>query len=270
MPTLRLILTYLSCHGTNPCPPCQEPCGKSCFHGRCGKKCSDACDPCTQLLTPTCIHQEDISVLCCLSGCFPPCRKYNLQRQECGHCLPVSCGDTSNLVCIECQAGRNPGSPIITLPCGHHFESKTLDNHVGIIGSYEINKYGTISFIDCRKLGNCDMSCPDCAAEIHSTSAYAIVSEIPKLEETTKNLVSRIGRDIGILGKRLSYHEIMLRNSFPVLKMGLRPSPLADTGNRQLISQRYQGLREVQEHITTIRGIYSFESKCDIYLLTSG
>lgn len=177
----------------------------------------------------------------------------------------MSCSDKSRPVCTECKTGHRPSSPVITLPCGHCFESETLDRHVGITGAYEIDRYGFVSFIDSRKLKNCNMTCPDCGAEIHDIPAYAMISGVPKLLEETKKLIARIGGHIGIIGKRLSYHEITLRNNFPLLKMGLRPSPLSDGANRQLISQRYQALREVQEQIIAIRGIYHFENRSDIF-----
>ncbi|KAL1857897.1 hypothetical protein Plec18170_003121 [Paecilomyces lecythidis] len=80
-----------------------------------------------------------------------------------------------------------------------------------------------------------------------------MVSGIQSLQDRIQKLVAKVGAEIGNFGKRISYHEMTLRNTFPDLKMGLRSSPLADKANRQLISQRYLELREVQDQITELR-----------------
>lgn len=37
-----------SCHGQEPCPPCQAPCDVCCGHSKCVKKCYEPCTPCAE------------------------------------------------------------------------------------------------------------------------------------------------------------------------------------------------------------------------------
>ena len=66
------------CHKEN-CPPCQQPCRRSCVHGTCTKVCSKTCDPCVRPCQCGCDHHEPCGSLCSLpcakTPCGEPCTK---------------------------------------------------------------------------------------------------------------------------------------------------------------------------------------------------
>ena len=195
--------------------------------------------------------------MCCLGPYLPPCNDYTyVCRDECGHQLPVFCGKKAPANCIKCDTGVYPAIPVINLPCGHDIELDYLDGNAEISNvrnPEETNKEsdGSICTDKLEKF-----TCPECGKPVREEQ-----TGIPKLAEVADKLITKMGQSMGMLGKQLTYHEIMLRNSFPLLQQGLRSSPLGYAANQQLISERFRGLTEVQDHITEVRGIVALPNR---------
>lgn len=161
------------------------------------------------------------------------------------------CGEKAPKNCIQCETGAPPAVPTINLPCGHDMELDNLETSAEISNSGNLEeKKGSANPPSGGHLKTIDLTCSECGR-----LARASQTEIPKLAEVADKLITKMAQYIGILGKRLTYHEVMLRNSFPSLKQGLRSSPLGFAANQQLISERFRGLTEAQDHIAAIRGM---------------
>jgi len=74
-----------ACHGSEPCPPCAQPCDNRCSHSACSKACHEPCSPCAeQKCSSSCEHTQ--CTMPCAAPCdWVPCSKRCDKTLSCSH-----------------------------------------------------------------------------------------------------------------------------------------------------------------------------------------
>ncbi|KAL2002422.1 hypothetical protein VTN02DRAFT_6800 [Thermoascus thermophilus] len=256
-------------------PPCEATCGATLS---CGHTCTEKCHP------PE-LHETD-SMKCkepcnkthpdcghlCEKACGEDCGTCTVEKGttnlDCGHVGVVTCDIDYWGVVPKCNAIVREYSPVATSAKANARDARKLVIYPALENATRSSRALTSVFsiamvlvpallvsilvsaaVPTLQSPQRDI-CPVLSVLVLSPVQWA---EIPKLAEVADKLITKMAQYIGILGKRLTNHEVMLRNSFPSLKQGLRSSPLGFAANQQLISERFRGLTEVQDHIVAIR-----------------
>jgi hypothetical protein len=129
-----------------------------------------------------------------------------------------------------------------------------LDCHVKIHDILQARADGSIDHVYIDQFDKANQSCPVCKEIFSNISRYSIITDLRNLSENVARLISVIGHKISVFGKRLSYHETLLRDTFTGFLQEIRPNPLSAPMNRQMIQERCRGLAEVQADITETKG----------------
>ncbi|PGH04969.1 hypothetical protein AJ79_06926 [Helicocarpus griseus UAMH5409] len=206
---------------------CRERCNKfrdTCIHV-CQKECGEPCGPCQVPLSVTSLQCGHVVTTTCAertAGILPVCQEVIEEKiLNCGHKFAVMCSFKDQ-------------DPLCSEPCGLIFE---CGHHcTGICGSCSTSKHAPCGKICGQKL-NCEHRC------------NVDIGKTDKLSNILDSLLFVAGKKYQMLGKRLLYHEIHLRETFKLFRGEIRPTPLSAAHNRQLIQERGSGLADVQTHI---------------------
>ncbi|KKZ67786.1 hypothetical protein EMCG_06552 [[Emmonsia] crescens] len=244
-------------------PPCQKRCDQLLLCGhictqschpfelhassimKCGGKCSKLHDTCKHLCTKACGEP-----------CGPCTTVLSTISLRCGHAAMVTCAERNSSAPPLCQAIVEE----LTLHCGHKFVvtcafrdqeplcAETCD-FILECGHWCIGVCET-----CRKTKHapCAQKCGKKLKCQHGCDA-SYTGNRQKLPSTIDSLLLNIGRKYHMLGKRLQYVEIMLRETFKLFRGQIRPTPLSAGHNRRLIQDRGSEIAEVQVHVLEIK-----------------
>lgn len=86
-------LCATSCHGEEPCPPCEAPCDVQCDHSKCPPQCHEPCTPCAEERCLSNCPQAACSMPCAAPCDHVPCSRRCSNILECGHQCPTVCGE---------------------------------------------------------------------------------------------------------------------------------------------------------------------------------
>ena len=245
------------CHG-GKCPPCLLPCQRSCIHGKCSQVCSKVCDPCVKTCSSSCKHQEVSTTLCCLTYAQNPCNEPCSRLLQCGHLCPSLCGERCATVCGQCKDGNFPAQSQISLSCGHSFDVKRLDHHVGLEKVFKTTDTGTIrrprSGIT---LGDKMLpSCPECNMQCHDVRRYALLTHVQAIQANIDRLFKKLGRKMCQFMGHINDAKEELQSDFTEFQKRLKAGPLAGKRNEHLVRIRGSALNDIQLQLTGFRGKY--------------
>lgn len=247
------------CH-VGPCPPCILPCKRQCSHGPCSQPCSAICDPCVKPCDRSCSHLGSCTTMCCLPCNRIPCEEPCTKRLSCGHNCPSLCGEPCATTCSQCITGRPSACTQMFLPCGHSFDLRVLDGHVGLSLLYELGSDGWIknarapSALDRSKLRT---SCPTCRTHFSQLARYELGVQLSALEDNLDGLYAKFSRKLHWILHDMYFRKMELDRSFDTWRKALRPSPLSGRFNESLVRGRGNALVEIQATITNFRGATS-------------
>ena len=243
------------CHG-GTCPPCALPCQKSCSHGKCQQICGKICDPCIRRFTSSCKHSGDDTTICCLTYAQLPCNEPCNRLLLCGHLCSSLCGERCSTTCAQCRTGHFPDRLQLFLSCGHNFDIKTLDTHVGLGRIFEVSGTGNIERPRFGILQDATtvLRCPECSATCNDVRRYALINHLPNLAENVDRLIKKLGRKMyGYMEQMLEVKD-NLEVEFPDFQKSLKAGPLAGKKNENLVRVRASKLNGVQQQIVNYRG----------------
>ncbi|XP_056376825.1 NFX1-type zinc finger-containing protein 1-like [Hyla sarda] len=162
---------------------CIRACEKSCFHGKCPRKCSEPCIPCTKPCGWMCGHKRCTKLCwepCDREPCNKPCKK-NL---KCGHPCIGFCGEPCPKKCRVCDPDEvkelifgNEADPdahfVQLMDCPHFFEVTKFSEWMSGKDADQIIKL---------------KSCPKCSKPIRKNLRYGnlikqTLSDLEKVKE---------------------------------------------------------------------------------------
>lgn len=199
------------------------------------------------------MHKGIIDSTCALPSGLEPCSKLCKQRLGCGHMFPGVCGSDPPEVCIECVQNKRPHDPTLLLPCGHFIRATTADIAVELY--YMIRRPMYIDNFRDGDLLTRKPECPFCKGSLLDSPRYFDLKEAPNMSKIIDRLLSKAGRKIASLNRRVSYHEEQLVDNFHTFCQQIRPTPLSAPSNRRMIQDRCSELAEVQQAILDTRGM---------------
>ena len=242
------------CH-MGGCRPCMAECEKSCSHGKCGLPCSVVCDPCVKPNLPqTCEHQQGLESLCCLPCVLVPCSKPCGKTLSCGlHSCPGICGEACPDDCAECE-GKEVGTHMPMLPCGHSFMHQKLDSLYGMHDLYHIDEHGIVISLDIKRLpSESSMVCPTCNEPIRGSKRYELAASIASVLDVLDRLYAKLGRKMGMYARQIRDEEKSLTGNFRNLVKELKTGPMSTGPNRQAIMRYGSNLTEIQQSLVKFR-----------------
>lgn len=202
-----------TCHGEEPCSPCNLPCEVRCSHSRCSRGCNEPCPPCAEQCSWTCVHREPCTMPCAVPCDIIPCSKRCEKDLDCGHRCPGICGEACPTVqfCKECASPEIlektvdfimydtygdvnvDEEPIIFLTCGHFYTVSTLDGLMDLKESYIIDPEGKIlgpKPSSRVSSGKAPKGCPECRTPLRDIHRYNRVVKLALLDEATRRFVA--------------------------------------------------------------------------------
>jgi len=244
------------CH-SGPCPPCYLPRKRSCRHGGCSQPCSTRYDPCVRPCDWSCPHFGSCTTMCCLPCDRIPCDEPCTKLLSCGHICSSLCGEKCATACSQCVSGRPPRKSQMFLPCGHSFDLKLLDDHVGISILYDLSSTGRIlkaRAASARDRADVKTYCPTCGIQFKQLTRYRLCDQLSALEGNIDRMYAKFSKKLNTFMEQMYSRKVELDQSFDAWSKTLRPSPLSGRTNEGLVRHRGNALAEVQESITDFRG----------------
>lgn len=246
-----------SCH-KGVCPPCRSSCQRACQHAGCKKQCNEICDPCTRPCGRGCPHGSPCELMCCLPCNNLPCSEPCVELLRCGHLCPSLCNERCPEHCPQCSTGAIPKKTMMFLPCGHHFDVETLDQHVGLLAIYQMGLSGRIKKIDLKSepfsSKKLRLSCPSCNKDFGDTRRYLHVKQLSTMKENVDRLLGRLSRMTSLFLKRMSEVKVNLDGTYEAFQNGLKSGPLSGKTNEDLVRYRGNALAGVTHQIQSFKG----------------
>lgn len=243
-----------SCH-VGGCPPCLSPCQRSCQHRGCPRECSKICDPCVRPCNRACPHGSPCSTMCCLPCDQLPCNKPCAQLLRCGHLCPSLCGEKCPEDCPQCINGIMPSKTMIFLPCGHQFDAKILDDHVGLSSIYQMDCNGRVEKVLLRpQWPRMKASCPSCGKGLGDVSRYSLFTQLSQMKDNTDRLLAKFSRKMHTSLDQMYNAKSNLDATYEAFKRGLRSGPLTGKMNDDLVRYRGSSLAGITDQIQSFRG----------------
>lgn len=244
------------CH-YGQCPPCEQPCIRSCDHGKiCKKSCSDACDPCVEgCLKTSCAHGS-CSTICSLPCGWLPCSKPCPVLLPCSHICPGLCGERCATVCPQCETGQVPQGAKMFLPCGHDFDAASLDAIFGLADLYELSGSGEIMSIkrSTNELSKATLQCPQCGIACNDLQRYRQLEQFKTAPETIERLYKLFGRKLAFFARKVQRDSRDLDDGFDWFCKNIELGPLAGENSAKIVKARMLYIMSTQNLITRFRG----------------
>lgn len=244
------------CH-PGPCPECEQPCIRSCEHGKgCRKPCHVICDPCVQgCLKTSCTH-GGCSTICSLPCCRLPCNEPCPLLLPCYHICPGLCGERCATVCLQCATGQVPHETKIFLPCGHDFNVAELDSEFGLDRIFELSTSGAVLGMkrSMAESSEAKPQCPHCAASCDNVQRYRHFGQFQIAANTIERLYQMFGRKMDMFAKKIRRDIEDLDSGFKWFCKSIELGPLAGQQSAEVIKARMLYLISTQTAITRFRG----------------
>lgn len=245
------------CH-KGVCPPCRSPCQRTCQHGKCKQECNKICDPCVRACGRGCPHVSPCKTMCCLPCDILPCNEPCAELLRCGHLCPSLCDEKCPDYCPQCTTGIMPSKTMMFLRCGHQFDLKVLDDHVGLSAIYQMNCDGRIEKIDLEPRNpslRVRPSCPLCGKDLGKIRRYLHLDQLSKLEGNIDRLAAKFSRVMYLLLNQMYDVKSNLDQTYEPFKKALRAGPLSGKTNEDLLRYRGNSLAGVTHQIQSFRSM---------------
>lgn len=244
------------CH-PGPCPQCEQPCIRSCEHGKvCPKPCYVECDPCVKGCLKTSCPHGSCSTICSLPCGRLPCSEPCPLPLPCSHICPGLCGEQCATVCVQCQTGQVPQKAKIFLPCGHESNVEELDFLFGLANLFHLSSCGEILSMKRSMADACKgaLQCPRCGASCGNVHRYRHLRQFEFAPNTIERLYKMFGRKMDMFAHNIREKIEDLDRGFEGFCKGIDLGPLAGQQSSQLIKGRVLYLMSTQTAITQFRG----------------
>ena len=229
------------------CPPCIARCEQSCRHGRCELSCSEPCEPCLKvesLDTPNHIISSGQNTICCLMEPLLPSSKMCNNMLSCGtHSCKGFDGEACPETCDICEGWRE--KPLTTtLPCGHPFATKWLDEILQMQSIYDIQDDRTIHSLNLTTLPSpSKLVCPTCKSSVKDSPRYGPALRIASLPGTIDRIYATFAQKMGSFASRLGQREEKFNKGFHEMASGLKKGPMLDAQTEDTLSAQFEILK---------------------------
>lgn len=214
-----------TCHGTEPCPPCNMPCDVQCAHSKCPKSCSEPCTPCAEsTCLSSCPHSQ------CSMPCAAPCDHIPCSRRcekllGCGHQCPSICGEIcpSREFCQQCASPEVKErvvdfilaetyaeinldeNPCIFPRCGHFLTVESMDGQMDMKKYYVMDADKPMAIRSSSDPFSVDdiKRCATCRGSLRDLSRYGRLVRRAILDESTKRFLLYLNREYVPLAQEL-------------------------------------------------------------------
>ncbi|XP_078271702.1 NFX1-type zinc finger-containing protein 1-like [Rhinoraja longicauda] len=190
---------------SDPCPPCAQPCGNRCPHGRCPGSCGAPCQPCREPCIWACPHAQ------CTRLCHEPCDRAPCDLPcdltlDCGHPCIGLCGEPCPDKCRVCHVEEvteiffggedDPETRFLQLQdCQHIFAVKEFDT---------LMQQSEADHSPASKLH----LCPKCLTPIHNNVRYGtIIKKV--LAEIERRKVKIMGDEEELRSRRACFKQFL-------------------------------------------------------------
>ena len=247
-------LCEATCSHSGPHPRCVQRCPRSCSHGQCQMPCYVECDPCVKLSRMECAHQDPGEGICSLPIAQIPCSATCNKPFPCGiHFCQSRCNEDCPLVCPECEGSELSPKPQIWLPCQHVFDIEYLDNLCGI-GALYVLKNGVPVSGKVSRIPQTNLKCPMCQASFSDVKRYALIKQLPFVQDTIERLYSKAGRKSDMFQMEVFRVEKVLRTGFARFCENITLlNPLDGKQDMRRVWERTEALMPEQSRITNFR-----------------
>ena len=206
-----------TCHGTEPCAPCEMPCEIQCVHSKCPKRCAEPCAPCAEASCQSSCPHSQCSMPCAAPCDHIPCSERCKQLLPCGHRCPSVCGEVCppSSFCQQCASPEVKANevdfilaeryaeinldenPCIFPRCGHVLTVESMDGLMDMKKYYRMEDGKPVAIqTSSEPFSVHDIKrCASCRGSLRDLSRYGRLVRRAILDESTKRFLLYLNRE---------------------------------------------------------------------------
>ncbi|ODM20268.1 hypothetical protein SI65_03321 [Aspergillus cristatus] len=214
-----------TCHGSEPCPPCNMPCEIQCAHSKCPRFCADPCTPCAVSTCLSACPHSQCSMPCAAPCDHIPCTLRCEERLSCGHQCPSVCGEVcpASEFCQKCASPEIKErvvdfilaetyaeinldeNPCIFPRCGHFLTIQSMDGQMDMKKYYVMEDDKPVAIRSSSEPFSVDdiKRCATCRGSLRDLSRYGRLVRRAILDESTKRFLLYLNREYVPLAQEL-------------------------------------------------------------------